>query len=125
MIKNTDMVFESSIYCNLAQLLKTGEKQLHSFIEDRLIKLKQPISAKITLSHFQLSGFKSTKKHASSVDKRLSPAFITKLRSALTYTREHAKLLFSSEIYDNCQSFSEDGSDLYHGVKSNIPNLFD
>ena len=29
-INNTDMVFEGNIYCNLAQLLETGEKQLHS-----------------------------------------------------------------------------------------------
>ena len=109
----------------MAQLLKTGEKQLHSFIEHRLIVSKQPISAKITLSYSQLPGFKSTRKQASSVDKRLSPAFITKLRSAATYIREHNKLLFSSEIYDYCQSLSEDGSDLYHGVKSNILNLFE
>ena len=33
-INNTDMVFEDNMYCNLEQLLKTGEKQLHSFIED-------------------------------------------------------------------------------------------
>ena len=61
-INNTDMVFEDNIYCNLDQLLKTGEKQLHSFTEDRLIMSKQPISAKITLNHFQLLGLKSTKK---------------------------------------------------------------
>ena len=30
--------------------------------------------------------------------------------------------MFSSEIYDYCQNLSEDGSDLYHGVKSNILN---
>ena len=125
MINNIDMVFEDNIYCNLGQLLKTGEKQLHSLIEDRLIMSKQPISAKITLNYFQLPGFKSTKKQASSVDKRLSPAFITKLRSAITYRRKHAKLMFSSEIYDYCQSLSEDGSDLYHGVKSNILNRFE
>ena len=39
-INNTDMVFEDNIYCNLEQLLKTGEKQLHSFIEDWLIMTK-------------------------------------------------------------------------------------
>ena len=124
-INNTDMVFEDNVYCNLAQLLKTGEKQLHLFIDDRLILSKQTLSAKITLNHFQLPGFKSTKKHASSVDKRLNFAFITKLRSAVTYRSEHAKLLFSSEVYDYCQSLSEDGSDLYHGVKSNILYRFE
>ena len=59
---------------------------------------KQPISAKITFNHFQLPGCKTTKKQALSVDKRLSPALITKLRSAVTNRREHAKLLFSSKI---------------------------
>ena len=78
------------------------------------------------LNHFQLPGFKkSTEKQSSSGDKRLSPTFITKLRSAITYRREHAKLLFSSEIYDYSQSLSENGSDLYHGVKSNILNRFE
>ena len=93
-INNTDMVFEDNIYCNLAKLLKNGEKQLHSSIEDRLIMSKQPISAKIMLNHFQLPGFKSTTKQALSVDKQLRPAFITKLRSAITYRREHGKLPF-------------------------------
>ena len=59
------------------------------------------------------------------MDKRLSPAFITKLRSAVTYRREHARLLFSSEMYDYYQSLSEDGSDLYRGVKANILNRFE
>ena len=85
---------------------------------------KHPISAKITLNHFQLPGFKSTKKQASSIDKRLSIVFITKIRSAFTNRREYVKLLFSSEIYDYCQILSEDDFDLYHGAKSNILNLF-
>ena len=59
------------------------------------------------------------------MDKRLSPAFMTKLRSAVTYRREHARLLFSSEMYDYYQSLSEDGSDLYRGVKTNILNRFE
>ena len=36
-VNKTDIAFEPNTYCNLAQLLKTGEKQLHSFLEDRLI----------------------------------------------------------------------------------------
>ena len=86
---------------------------------------KQPINTKITLDNFELPGFKSAKKLASSEDKRLSPAFITNLRLAVTYRREHAKQLFSSEIYDYRQSLSEDGSDLYHDFKSNILNRFE
>ena len=59
------------------------------------------------------------------MDERLSPAFIIKLRSAVTYKREEAQLLFSSEIYDYFQSLPEDGSHLYHSVKFNIFNRFE
>ena len=57
------------------------------------------------------------------MDKRLSPALIIKLRSAVTYRREHVSCCFHL-TYDYCQSLSEDGSDLYHGVKSNILDRF-
>ena len=86
---------------------------------------KLSIGAKITLNHFKFVGFKSTKKQASSVDKRLSSAFIKNPRSTATYRRWYAKLLFSSQIYDYCIIFSEDGSDLYHSLKSNILNVFE
>ena len=59
------------------------------------------------------------------MDKRLSLVFITKLRSAFTNRREYAKLFFSSEIYDYCQSLPEGDFDLYHGAKSNILNRFE
>ena len=59
------------------------------------------------------------------MEKRLSPDFTTNLRSSVTYRSDHAKTLFSPEIYKYCQSLSEDGSDLYHGVKSNILNWFE
>ena len=96
------------------------KKKLQSFLEDQLIISKQQINAKIVLNHFQFPEFKSTKRQPSSVDKRRSPAFIKNTGPAVTYRCEQANLLFSSEIYYYCQSLSDDGSDLYHGVKSNI-----
>ena len=57
------------------------------------------------------------------MDKQLSPAFIIKLRSTVTYRCEHVSCCFHLK-YDYCQSLSEDGSDLYHGVKSNILDRF-
>ena len=59
------------------------------------------------------------------IDKRLIPAFITKLRSASINRREHAKLLLSSKIYDYYQSFPADDFDLYHVVKPNILKRFE
>ena len=100
------------------------KKKLQSFLEDQLIISKQQINAKIVLNHFQFPEFKSTKRQPSSVDKRRSPAFIKNTGPAVTYRCEQANLLFLSEIYYYCQSLSDDGSDLYHGVKSNIFNRF-
>ena len=67
----------------------------------------------------------STKSRGSIVDKRLNQAFLNKLRAAITYRRQHAKILFSSEIYGFAQSLSADGSDLYHGTKSSILQRFE
>ena len=125
-INNTDIIFQDNIYHNLTQLEPIGTKQLLTFIEDRLIKAKVSISTKITLNHFMLPGYsKSTKSRQSVVDKRLNQTFLTKLRAAITYRRQHAKLLFSSEIYNYAQSLSNDGSDLYHGTKSSILQRFE
>ena len=52
------------------------------------------------------------------------PCFHNKT-SAVTNRLEHAKLLFSFETYNYCQSLSEDGFDLHHGVKSYIRNPFE
>ena len=57
------------------------------------------------------------------MDKQLSPAFIIKLRSTVTYRREHVSCCFHLK-YDYCQSLSEDGSDLHHRVNSNILDRF-
>ena len=125
-INNIDTIFEENIYHNLTQLEPVGTGQLETFIELRLVKSKLPISSKITLNHFMLPGStKSTISRQAVADKRLNQAFITKLRSAIQYRREHAKRLFSSEIYNYAQSLSDDGSDLYHGTKSNILQRFD
>ena len=124
-INNVDVLFEDNIYHDITQLESVGRKQLLSFIEDRLIKSKTSIDTKITLNNFILpGGCKSTKSRSALVDKRLNQAVLTKLRSALQYRRDHAKLLFASEIYYS-QSLSDDGSDLYHGTKSTILQRFD
>ena len=125
-INNTDTIFEDNIFYNLTQLESTGTKQFQTFIKDRLVMSKVSICTKIVLNHFMLPGSaKSTRSRQSLVDKRLNQAFLTKLRAAIQYRRQHAKLLFSSEVYNYSQSLSEDGSDLYHGTKSSILQRFD
>ena len=125
-INNTDMAFDPNVFHNLQNLLATGEKQLFSFIKDRLVMSKIPISSKISLNSFELPGSKKPKKKLlTSADPRLNQATLKKLRSAITYRREQSKVLFSSEIYGYCQSLSENGSDLYHGSKSSMLNRFE
>ena len=71
-----------------------------------------------------LPGSTKSTKQTSLIDKRLTNSFTTKLRSAITYRRQHAKMLFSSEIYGYSQSLSSDGLDIYHGTKSSILQRF-
>ena len=94
-INNTDILFQDNIYHNLTQLEPIGSKQFLTFIEDRLIKSKASIRAKISFNHFMLPGCnESTKSRGSIVDKRLNQAFLTKLRAAITSVANMQKCYF-------------------------------
>jgi len=123
-VNNPEIIFEENVYFNLTQLETTGKKQVKTFIKDRLITSKHPITAKISLNHFILPGSTKSTKQTSFVDKRLTNSFTTKLRAAITYRRQHAKILFSSEIYGYSQCLSSDSLDMYHGTKSSILQRF-
>ena len=49
---------------------------------------------------------------------------MTKLRAAISYRREHVKLLFKTEIFATSQSLAADSNTLYHGTKSDILKRF-
>ena len=79
----------------------------HEFIETRLIQRITPINSKITLNHFILPGSEKNKiKKGDVADKRLTSAFYTQLRAAITHRRDKAKLLFASAIYGYSQSLA-------------------
>ena len=125
-VNNTDIAFEDNIYYNLAKLESTGSLQLQEFIKTRLIFSKVSINTKITLNHFILPGDEKSKKpRGSLVDKRLSLPFLTKLRAAITYRRNHAQMLFKTEIFGTSQCLSINSETLYHGTKSNILQRFE
>ena len=120
-VNNPETVFDDHIYYNISQLEVKGAEQLHTFISERLVKSKISIDSKIKLNDFALPGSEKSKKpRGSIVDKRLTIPFLTKLRAAITYRRQHARLLFQTEIYDVSQSLSVNMTDMYHGTKSSI-----
>ena len=117
-INNTDIIFDDDIYYNLSRLESTGSDQLCDYIENRLCLSKTSVGTKITLNSFILPGDEKSKKpRGSLIDKRLNITFLTKLRAAITYRSDHAKLLFKSEIFNVAQSLSVDSTNLYHGAK--------
>ena len=120
-VTNTDMVFDDNIFHNISSLESTGTSQLNTFTKDRLIMCKVSIRAKITLNHFILPGDeKSKKSRGTTPDKRLTSQFLTKLRAAVRYRREHALKLFQTEIFGTSQCLSVNSETLYHGTKSSI-----
>ena len=120
-ISDVNQVFDYNIFDNITKLESTGSDQLNTFINDGLIVCKASIKTKVRLNHFILLGDEKSKKpRGSVVDKRLTPEFLTKLRDAITYRRDKAKELFSTEIFGSSQCLSLNKNNLYHGTKSNI-----
>ena len=66
-----------------------------------------------------------------SKQKRYSAAYhvnstsLTKLRAAVTHRRDHARMLFQSEIFSTVQSLSVDEKSLYHGTKTDLLKGFE
>ena len=124
-IDNTGIMFDENIYYNISRLESTGTAQLNSYIQKRLILSTTPLKTKITLNSFILPGdAKSKKPRGSLVDKRLSNSFLLKLRAAITYRRDQAKLLFQTEVFNVAQSLSVNTTSLYHGTKSSLLQRF-
>ena len=98
-----------------------GSSQLNTYIQGHLVLCKVPITQKITLNHFILPGDdKSKRPRGSLVDKRLTQPFLVKLRAAIQYRRDHAKMLFKTEIFGTSQCLSINSTNMYHGTKSNV-----
>ena len=120
-ISNTDTVFDDNVFYNIKQLESVGATQLGKYVQDRLVTCKVPITQKITLNHFVLPGDEKSKKpRGSIVDKRLTQPFLVKLRAAIQCRRDHAKMLFKTEIFGASQCLSINSTTMYHGTKSSI-----
>ena len=94
-----------------------GEKQFISFINDRLIFQRKPISATIHKNKFKIW-------ELSKIDDKPflpSSSVINKMRSACEYRPELADTIFKFEILGIPQSLASDSISMYHSKKSDIP----
>ena len=98
-ISNTQVSFDDDVFYNLSILETTEKTQLNEFIKERLIRGMVSLNEKIVENCFSLLGKVNSKQKRYTIDHRLTPAFMTKLRAAVTYRRDHDKMLFQCEIF--------------------------
>ena len=124
-ITNTEVSFDDNVFNNLSNVETTDKNQLVKFIKDRLIYEKVSIDTKITKNHFTLLGDANIKQKRYAADHRLTSTFLTKLRAAVTYRRDLAKMSFQGEIFGTAQSLCVDDKSLYHVTKADILKRFE
>ena len=97
---------------------EVGELLFKTYWDEKLIKEKLPINAKIKKNKFSVmdTEFKSNAK-IPTVNKT---TMINKLRSAAAYRPHKTCELFAGEIFGVAQSIATDDTSVYHGTKSEI-----
>ena len=86
---------------------------------------KVSINTKITKNLFSLLEDVNSKRKRYSAAYHLNSTSLTKLRAAVTHRRDHARMLFQSEIFSTAQSLSVDEKSLYHGTKAALLKGFE
>ena len=84
-INNPSSCFPDIVFDNICKLEETGKRQFDEFLENRMIKQKVPINAKITENKFTLLGNANLNKKEKLKDMKIKQTIITKLRTALSY----------------------------------------
>ena len=120
MINDSSVLLPQETSQKLRTLLELGEKQYRCFFYDRLIYQKVPISGPIRLNQINLWQSNEHTKY-SQPDNRV----LNKIRSAASNRSEQAKEVFGKELFGFPQSFSKNGTDLYHGSKSDMMKKFE
>ena len=112
--------FPESVVETIKIVLSEGETQAKSFIIDRLILQKTPITKRIKNNKFSLLKHEET---SIAVDLRAN--FMIKLRSAVEYQPLQASEFFNTEIYGVPAYFAENHTDtMFHGTKIQYKTVF-
>ena len=124
-INNPSSCFPDIVFDNICKLEETAKRQFDGFLENRLIKQKVPINAKITENKFTLLGNANLNKKEKPKEMKIKQTIITKLRTALSYREKECERLFESELFGIAESISETPTTLYHSRKSQLLQRFE
>ena len=115
-MNNSGVIVPDSVFDVIKGMAEQGEKQFISFINNRLIFQRKPISATIYKNKFKIW-------ELSKIDDKPflpSSSVINKMRSACEHRPELADTIFKFEILGIPQSLASDSISMYHGKKSDI-----
>ena len=105
----------------IADLEAMGEKQLETFVSDRLVVSKVPISQKITLNKIEIWNHTDTGQLKCKVEFSPSKSALKKMNSACEHRKTMAEELFEHEINNIPQSLWKDDK---KGSKAEITKRF-
>ena len=105
------------VVTKLERMEKDGEKQVVTFINDRLLYQKFPICETIPRNNISLWTVEKLDKDHPFLP---TPSVLSKMRSACDHRPEQSKEVFNHEIYGVAQSLSTDLKSMYLGNKGDI-----
>ena len=118
-INDPSAVLPNETFVTMSAITEDGQKQIRSFIQDRLLYQKVSIFSPIHKNNFDLWQSRQTQleKH-----RPLSSLTIKKIFSAIELRQDLATTVFEFELNDVPYSLSSNPVSLYRGTKSDIIN---
>ena len=123
-LNNKAVVVPESVRPVVENLQSSGKEQLETFVSDRLVLRKTPISESITLNRLEIWNFTDKREK---VDFSPSKSILKKMNSACEHRKTMAAALFQHEINNIPQSLCIDGTngiEMYHGSKADVAKRF-
>ena len=126
-LSNNKVVVPESVRTVIDDLKAIGEKQSETFIYDRLVVSKVPISQKITLNKIEIWNHTDAGQLKCKVEFSPSKSALKKMNSACEHRKTMAEQLFGHVINNIPQTLCKDGKngiELCHGSKAEISKRF-
>ena len=123
-LNNHKIVISDSVRDVLENLEPMGREQVKTFIQDRLVSRKVPISETIKSNNIEIWNHNDK---AEKVQFLPAKSVLKQMNSACEYRKELAEELFENEIFNIPHSLFVDGKsgiEMYHGAKSEITKRF-
>ena len=124
---NKKIIVPESVRTVIDDLETVGEKQLETFVSDRLVVSKLPISQKNCLNKPEIWNHNNTGQLKCKVEFSPSKSALKKMNSTCEHRKTMAEELFEHEINNTPQRLCKDGKngiELYHDLKAEITKRF-